>query len=161
MDIGRVVIKEGETEIIPFVSSLADDSQAQFSPDQKWVAFTSSESGRNEVYVRPFPDGDGKWQISSEGGTEPRWRGDAKELFYLTPDGTLMSVSVKTIPNFSAATPVTLFKTGTIPIPTGSWGGAGEYDVTKDGSKFLINTIVTSPTLPSLFVIVNWKPPAP
>lgn len=161
MDIGRVVIKEGKTEIVPFVSSLADDLQAQFSPDQKWVAFTSSESGRNEVYVRPFPDGDGKWQISSEGGSEPRWRGDAKELFYLTPDGTLMSVSVKAQPNFSASSPVTLFKTGTIPIPTGSWGGAGEYDVTKDGSKFLINTIVTPPTLPSLYVIVNWKPPAP
>jgi serine/threonine protein kinase len=161
MDIGRVVIKEGKTEIIPFVASLADDSQAQFSPDQHWVAFTSSESGRNEVYVRPFPDGDGKWQISSEGGSEPRWKGDGKELFYLTPDGTLMSVSVNTKPNFSAATPVTLFKTGTVPIPTGSWGGAGQYDVSKDGSKFLINTIITPPTRPSLYVIVNWKPPAP
>jgi serine/threonine protein kinase len=160
MDIGRMVIKEGKTEIVPFIASLDDDSQAQFSPDQRWVAFTSSESGRNEVYVRPFPDGDGKWQISSYGGSEPRWKGDGKELFYLTPDGTLMSVSVNTEPNFSAATPVTLFKTGTVPIPTASWGGAAQYDVSKDGSRFLINTIVTPPTLPSLYVIVNWKPPS-
>lgn len=160
MDIGSVLIGEGKTKIVPFVSSLADDSQAQFSPDQNWVAFTSSESGRNEVYVRPFPNADGKWQISSEGGSEPRWRGDGKELFYLTPDGTLMSVSVNTKSNFSAATPVTLFKTGTVPIPTGSWGGAGQYDVSKDGSRFLINSIITPPTRPSLYVIVNWKPPS-
>jgi len=71
------------------------------------------ESGDNEIYVRPFPTGDDKCQISVDGGSEPRWRGDGKELFYLTPDGTMMSVAEKTDSGFNAAPPVTLFKTAT------------------------------------------------
>jgi len=113
-----------------------------------------------EVYVKPFPGGDGKWQISSTGGSEPRWRGDGKELFYLTPDGTMMSVSIKTGSSFEATPPVALFKTGTVPIEVGAWGGAGQYDVSNDGLRFLINTIVVPPTPANLYVIVNWQPPA-
>lgn len=160
MDLGIVSTQDSEQKIIPYVTSLADDVQAEFSPNGRWVAFTSVESGQNEVYVRPFPQGDGKWQISSNGGSEPKWRGDGKELFYLTPDGTMMAVPITSEPAFSAALPITLFKTGTIPIDIGAWGGAGEYDVSKDGSKFLINTIVTPSTPANLFVIVNWKPPS-
>jgi len=160
MDIGRVSLQDSEQKIIPYVTSLADDVQSEFSPDGRWVAFTSVESGQNEVYVRPFPQGDGKWQISSNGGSEPKWRGDGKELFYLTPDGTMMAVPITSDPTFSAALPITLFKTGTLPIDIGAWGGAGEYDVSKDGSKFIINSIVTAPTPANLYVIVNWKPPS-
>jgi eukaryotic-like serine/threonine-protein kinase len=159
-DIGIVSLQDSEQKIIPYVSSLADDVQAEFSPNGRWVAFTSVESGQNEVYVRPFPQGDGKWQISSNGGSEPKWRGDGKELFYLSPDGTMMAVPVSTESTFSAAPPVALFKTGTIPIDIGAWGGAGEYDVSKDGSKFLINTVVTPSTPANLYVIVNWQPPS-
>jgi serine/threonine protein kinase len=160
MDIGRVWLQDSEPKVIPYVTSLADDVQAEFSPNGRWVAFTSVESGQNEVYVRPFPQGDGKWQISSNGGSEPKWRGDGKELFYLTPDGTMMAVPVTSEPTFSAALPITLFKTGTLPIDIGAWGAAGEYDVSKDGKKFIINTIVTQPTPANLYVIVNWKPPS-
>lgn len=159
-DIGELKIQDRDQKLAPFVTSHADDVQAQFSPDGHWVAYTSAESGRSEVYVRPFPKGDdNKWQISSEGGSEAKWRGDGKEIFYLTPDGTMMSVSVSTAGMFNAGTPETLFKTDTLPIPLGSWGGAGEYDVSKDGSKFLINTIVKPPTPANLYVIVNWNPP--
>lgn len=158
-DIFVLPLSGGEQKLVPLVDSLADDIQAQFSPDGRWIAYTSSVSGRNEIYVRPFPSGDGKWQISAEGGSEPRWRGDGKELFYLTADGTMMAVAVTAGQTFNAAPPVTLFKTATLPIPIGSWGGAGEYDVKKDGSKFLINTIVTPPTPSNLYVIVRWQPP--
>lgn len=159
LDIFTVSLAGGEVKLVPLVSSQADDLQAQFSPDGHWIAYTSSESGRNEVYVRPFPGGDGKWQISSEGGSEPRWRGDGKEMFYMTADGTLMSVSVTAGAAFTASPPVRLFKTATLPIPIGSWGGAPQYDVSKDGSKFIINTQVTPPVPSSLYVIVNWHPP--
>jgi eukaryotic-like serine/threonine-protein kinase len=160
VDIGIVSLADPERKIIPYASSQADDLQAEFSPDGRWVAFTSLESGQNEVYVRPFPQGDGKWQISSDGGSEPKWRGDGKELFYLTPNGTMMAVSISFDPTFSAAPPITLFKSETLPIDLGAWGGAAQYDVSKDGSKFIINTIVTPPTPANLYVIVNWKPPA-
>jgi eukaryotic-like serine/threonine-protein kinase len=159
LDLFTLSLSEKDAKPVPFVTSLSNDGQGQFSPDGRWFAYTSAESGSNEVYVKPFPSGDGKWQISSTGGSEPRWRGDGKELFYLTADGTLMSVSVKAESVFEAAPAVALFKTGTIPIDIGSWGGAGQYDVTKDGSRFLINTIVVPATPPNLYVIVNWKPP--
>jgi len=160
-DLFSLPVSGGESKPTTFVSTAVDDAQGQFSPDGRWVAYTSVESGRNEVYVRPFPNGDGKWQISPAGGSEPRWRGDGTELFYLAPDGTLMAVSVSAGPSFEATPPVALFKTGTLPIDLGAWGGAAQYDVTNDGSRFLINTIVVPPTPPNLYVIVNWKPPAP
>jgi Tol biopolymer transport system component len=158
MDLTALPLNENNPKPIPFVSSMADDAQGQFSPDVRWVAYTSVESGQNEVYVRPFPHGDDKWQISSAGGSEPRWRGDGKELFYLSPDGVMMSVSISAGSAFNAASPITLFKTLTQPIAIGAWGGAAQYDVTKDGSKFLINTIVVPPTPSNLYVIVNWHP---
>ena len=72
----------------------------------------------------------------------------------------MMTVSVKAGSSFEAAPPVALFKTGTLPIDVNAWGGAAQYDVSNDGSRFLINTIVVPPALPNLYVIVNWKPPA-
>jgi serine/threonine protein kinase len=160
LDIAAVPVSGSNEKPIPYITSSTDDGQAQFSPDGRWVAYTSGESGRSEVYIRPFPNGDTKWQISSDGGSEPRWRGDGKELFYLTPDGTLMAVGLKTSTSFEAAPPVTLFKTKTLPIPLGAWGGAAQYDVSNDGSRFLINTIVVPSTPSNLYVIVNWNPPA-
>ncbi len=160
LDIAAIPLSGNNPKPIPFVTSSTDDGQAQFSPDGHWVAYTSGESGRSEVYVRPFPSGDGKWQISSDGGSEPRWRSDGKELFYLTADGTLMSVSIDAKSSFEVTSAVSLFKTRTFPIPMGAWGGAAQYDVSNDGSRFLINTIVVPPTPSNLYVIVNWKPPA-
>ncbi len=158
-DLYSLSLSDAGSKPVPFVSTSADDAQGQFSPDNKWVAYTSSQSGRNEVYVQPFSSGDGKWQISSAGGSEPRWRGDGKELFYLTPDGVMMSVSVNSEAGFEATPPVVLFKTATIPTALGDWGGAAQYDVTKDGSRFLINTVVVPSIPPNLYVIVNWQPP--
>jgi eukaryotic-like serine/threonine-protein kinase len=148
----------GEPKPIPLLSSSADEAQGQFSPDGRWVAYTSSESGRNEVYVKQFPKGESKWQISSAGGSEPRWRGDGRELFYLAPDGTIMAVSVKAGSSLEVAPPVALFKTGITPANLNAWGGAHQYDVTKDGSRFLISSLVVPAIDPNLNVIVNWNP---
>jgi len=84
---------------------------AQFSPDGRWVAYASNELGSMEVYVSPFPNMTNKWQVSSGGGQEPRWRKDGRELFYLSQDGKMVAVSVATGASFEARSPVALFQT--------------------------------------------------
>ncbi len=87
---------------IPFLKASFGVSQGQFSPDGRWVAYASNESGKWEIAVAPFPGPGGNWKVSTAGGTEPRWRRDGKELYYLAPDGKLMAVDVKTGPTFEA-----------------------------------------------------------
>ena len=90
----------------------AEEVLAQFSPDGRWVAYQTNESGRFEVVVQPFPDAGGKWQVSTAGGVAPRWRADGKELYFLAPDATMMAVPVTAAgTSFEAGTPVALFPT--------------------------------------------------
>jgi len=127
---------------------------AQFSPDGKWVAYSSNETGNWEVYVSPFPSAISKWQVSRAGGEEPRWRRDGKELFYLSGEGKMIAVAVNTGSNFEAKPPVTLFQTHTRqPI---SFMDAFSYDVTADGQRFLINTRAEEPNAAPLSIILNW-----
>jgi Tol biopolymer transport system component len=127
---------------------------AQFSPDEKWMAYSSNETGNSEIYVSPFPNADSKWQVSRGGGHEPRWRRDGKELFYLSAEGKMMAVSVRTGGNFEAGSPLTLFQVHLRqPI---SVLDQVSYDVTADGQKFLINTKVDEPNAAPLSVILNW-----
>src|SRR5262249_21779176 len=79
----------------PFIKTTFGVSHGQFSPDGRWVAYSSNESGKTEIYVAPFPGPGGNWKVSSAGGSEPRWRRDGKELFYLAPDGKLMAVDLR------------------------------------------------------------------
>ena len=127
---------------------------AQFSPDGRWVAYSTNESGNWEVYVAPFPNVNGKWQVSRGGGEEPRWRRDGKELFYLSSDGKMMAVAAKTAGNFEAASPLTLFQTH-LGQPISSYDLVS-YDVTADGQRFLINTKVDEPNVAPLSLILNW-----
>jgi Tol biopolymer transport system component len=127
---------------------------AQFSPDGRWVAYSSNETGNWEVYVSPFPSADSKWQVSRGGGDEARWRRDGKELFYLSTEGKMMAAAVKTGSNFEAGSPVTLFQTHLRqPI---SLMESVSYDATADGQKFLINTKVDEPNAAPLSIILNW-----
>ncbi len=88
----------------------AQDAFGQFSPDGRWVAYQTNESGRFEVVVQPFPAAGSKWQVSTAGGVAPRWRADGKELYFLAPDATLMAVPVTAAgTSFEAGTPVALF----------------------------------------------------
>ena len=127
---------------------------AQFSPDGKWVAYASNESGRFEIYVTSFPAAEGKWQVSSGGGTQPRWRGDTRELFYLAPDGKMMAVPVTAGANFDTSPPVALFQTHAREAFATS--EQVSYDVTKDGQRFLINTQVKNADIQPMSVILNW-----
>jgi len=126
----------------------------QFSPDGRWIAYASNETGSMEVYVSPFPIASGKWQVSSRGGQEPKWRQDGKELYYVSPEGKMMAVVVKTGASFEAASPVALFQTHRRqPI---SAQDVFSYDVTADGQRFLINTKMDEANAAPLSIILNW-----
>jgi len=137
-----------------FLKATSTLKTARFSPDGKWVAYSSSESGKWEIYVTSFPDAHGKWQVSNAGGTQPRWRGDGKELFYLSPDDKLMAVPVKTGANFDAGTPTVLFQ-AYLRETVAATSEQFFYDVSRDGQKFLINTQLKSAITP-MSVILNW-----
>jgi dipeptidyl aminopeptidase/acylaminoacyl peptidase len=141
----------GERKPIPLLQSEFNESQGQFSPDGKWIAYVSDESGAPQVYVQSFPTLTGKWQVSRDGGSQPRWRRDGKELFYLAADRKLMAVSVKTGGAFEANVPQVLFGTAL------SFAELKQtYSVSPDGQRFLLHTPASdSPT--SLTVTLNWQ----
>ena len=117
------------------IASPADESQAQLSPDGRLIAYASTESGRPEVYVQTFPPTGAKWQVSTEGGEQPRWRRDGRELFYVAADKKLMSAGVRAVTGFDADPPKPLFDTT---MPVGYLGVSQEYDVSRDGQRVLI-----------------------
>jgi len=127
---------------------------AQFSPDGKYVAYASIETGRWEIYVSPFPSFGNKWQVSQGGGEEPRWRADGREIFYLAPDGHMTATAVKTGSGFEASTPTPLFLTH--PRQPLSAQDFFTYDVTADGQKFLVNTRADTVSSAPLSVVLNW-----
>jgi Tol biopolymer transport system component len=137
-----------------FMKVPATLKNGQFSPDGKWVAYASNESSKWEIYVTSFPEAHGKWQVSSAGGTQPRWRGDGKELFYLASDGKMMAVPVTPGTNFDAGAPVTLFQANARELVATS--ERVTYDVTKDGQRFLINTQMKNVDMQPMSVILNW-----
>jgi serine/threonine protein kinase len=137
------------------VEGNAGESMASVSPDGRWIAYVSSESGKNEVYVRPFPSGDGTWKVSSNGGIEPAWRRDGRELFYIASDASLMAVSTETGASFTARRPLRLFQTEMATIP--SLGRLrNQYVVSADGQRFLIRQPPESRPMMPIMVIVNW-----
>ena len=146
---------------ILFLETAFDELLGQLSPDGHWMAYTSDESGRREVYVRQFPAAEGQWKISIAGGEQPRWRGDGKELFFEAADGKMTAVSVNAVAgsqtSFSAGSPQALFEAH---LSRTENGAQFQYDVTADGKRFLVNSEASaSPThsTPSLTVMVNWS----
>jgi Tol biopolymer transport system component len=114
-------------EPVTFLDSPASESSPKLSPDGRFLAYMSDQSGRSEIYVRPFPSGDGEWQASVNGGNRPRWRSDGKELYYVEGD-TLMAVSVSTGSAFTPGQPQPLFEAP---------GLTRGYDVSADGQRFI------------------------
>ncbi len=140
--------KKGRFEV-----SKANQNNGQISPDGKWVAYASDESGTWEIYVTSFPEAAGKWQVSRGGGTEPRWRGDGKEMYYLAPSGMLMAVPVNAQSIFATGEPTQLFQIhGRAPI---SSTDVFTYDVTKDGKRFLVNRYVKPEHVAPLTILLN------
>jgi len=135
----------------PWLERPQDEAGARIAPNGRWIAYTSGESGRDEVYVQAFPaKGEARWQVST-GGVAPSWRADGKELFYISLDNTMMSVQVQTDGTFSAASPVALFKMRLHP----SFGST--YDVSPDGQRFIANSLKeTDRSDQSVTIVLNW-----
>jgi serine/threonine-protein kinase len=150
-----------------FLKTPFREAYGAFSPDGRWVAYHSGESGRPEVYLRPFtpPSGDGpaatagsQWQVSTDGGILPAWRADGNELYYLNPAGAMMAATITASgSSLQPGAPVMLF-------PTRIFGGGADiqfgrqYDVSEDG-RFLINSMLNEAAAP-ITLLQNWQPDA-
>jgi Tol biopolymer transport system component/predicted Ser/Thr protein kinase len=146
----------GEVKAIAPADSPFNEFHGQVSADARWIAYNSDESGRPEIYVRPFPPGDGRsgrWLISSGGGIQPRWRRDGRELYYIEGQ-KVMAVDVKSSGSaFEAATPHALFSS---PAIFGA-GATFQYDVTADGKKFVVVTPAENAASSPIVVTLNWE----
>ena len=131
----------------PLLQSASNEGQAEFSPDGKWIAYMATDAGRQDVYVMPYPNTGRKWQVSARGGAFPHWRGDGREIFYLAPDGTVVSV-----PAEAYGSDLTLGK----PQQLFQLSADGNYDVTADGQRFLVTTPAQWAEQPPLSLVLNW-----
>jgi hypothetical protein len=133
------------------LQTAANEGQARISPNAKWVAYLSDESGRAEIYVQSFPTPGYKRRISNDGGSWPRWRSDGTEVFYVAPGGVVTSVPVTSGDRFSAGSPRPLFRS------RGAGGPVGfidPFEVSLDGQRFLL--AINAPAPSSIAVILNW-----
>ena len=153
----------GDRKPTVYVNSEFNETHGQFSPDGHWIAYASDESGRPEIYVRPFPltADSGKSTVSSGGGVTPRWRRDGKELFFLTTNvRTVMVAKVSYTPTFTTTVPVPAFSGSIQHNAATSAGGPDSFnwDVTADGQKVLLPTVATQehPPQPPINVVLNW-----
>jgi hypothetical protein len=142
-------------EPFPFVESRVNETQAQLSPDGRWIAYTANETGRDEVYVQSFPQPGRKRQVSSNGGAMPRWRADGAELFYLAADQYLTAVPSSTGETPSFGTPARLFRMPVLVQGSESTGLPMSYDVTPDGQRVLVYASPENPE-PPMTVVANW-----
>ena len=140
---------------VPVVSTPAVEIEPQLSPDGRWLAYTSNESGRMEVYVRPFRAPGSAWLISTAGGSDPRWRHDGSELYYLSLDRALMAVGIRSGARLDASVPAPLFETRTSG-PLGL-GVRFNYGVAPDGQRFLITADVPEAVRSPITVVLNWQ----
>ena len=142
------MLSTGGGQPTPFLESPFSEEDARFSPDGRWMAFTSDETGRNEVYVTRTEHPEEKWRVSTAGGRNAVWRRDGKEIFYLGPDKSLMAVAVKGGEPFGAGTPVSLFRNDFI----------HSFDVSADGQRFIVSSAsgVQAQSTP-FTIVINWS----
>ena len=147
----------GSHRVTPLVQSPFSERNGVVSPDGRWLTYEANDSGRSEIYVRPYPDvNSGRWQVSSAGGTRPLWSPDARELFFISLTGAVMRVGVEKAASWSATTPTMIIKEEYVTLPPGNPGR--NYDIAPDGKRFLMikpgSAQETAP--PSITVIQNW-----
>ena len=148
----------GDRTPVPLLRTEFSEEQATISPDGRWMAYTSNESERSEVYVQSFPPGGGKWQISTTGGGDSRWRADGRELYYIGEDRRLMAVAIRSSATFERGAVTPLFDTGMEP----QWAAArNHYDVSRDGRRLLFMSPVADDRSTPFTVIVNWAAELP
>jgi serine/threonine protein kinase/Tol biopolymer transport system component len=148
MDLWTYSAADGKAK--PFLQSASNEILGRFSPDGRWIAYVSNESGKEEVYVVPFPGPGGKWQISTAGGRAPLWTRGGREIVYQAPGDEIMAVEVRTTPTFQAGIPKALFKTHLRPPP------GGQFDVSPDGERFLVNLRPGEEVSDPVTLVQNW-----
>jgi hypothetical protein len=139
-------------EATTVVATRAEERNGRVSPDGRWIAYVSNESGAYEVYVQAFPAGGAKWLVSTGGGHQPQWRSDGRELFYLSPARKLIGVAVRAGTDFAMGTATGLFDTRIT-----AWERANQgvqYAVAADGQRFLVNT--AAETIVPITLVLNW-----
>ena len=147
----------GDRKPFPVVRVPFNVAQGGFSPDGRWITYASEESGRQEVYVQSFPAGAVKRRISADGGFQPRWRGDGKEIFFLAPDGRLLAAAVAasaTGGSLDVSSPVALFRPETAAMDAS--GEAMQYAVSSDGRRFLFSSPVQDLKSQPVTVVLDW-----
>jgi Tol biopolymer transport system component len=147
------VLRISDRKAQPFLRTQFNEGAPRFSPDGHWLAYVSDESGRYEVYVQPYPGPGGKWQISTDGGMEPVWNRNGRELFYRSGD-KMMAVDIATQPSFTAGKPHMLFEGQYVPTAV----LFPNYDVSPDGQRFLmLKPTEQAEAAPTQIVVVqNW-----
>ena len=143
---------DGAWESVPFLQAPSNQASARFSPDGQFIVYCSDESGRHEVYVRPFPGGERRWQISNNGGKQPRWSRDGAELFYVEGDA-MIAVPVTSSPSFRAGRAERLFQHSDIGASASTFA---RYDVSPDGRRFLVMEPFGDQPDTSIRVVQNW-----
>ena len=138
----------------PVLEAKFTEEGARLSPDGHWLAYESQESGTPEIFVRSFPEARERRQVSTDGGTQARWRGDGHELFYISPDRKVMAVDIRTEPQFEAGTPRALFQTRILSLVE----ARNHYDVTPDGQRFVVNSRRQEDSTLPITVISGWMP---
>ena len=146
---------EGERKPVPYLQTQFNEQMGQFSPDGRWVAYTSSESGRGEIYIQPYPADGGKWQVSTDGGRQSRWRADGKELYYLTADDRVMAAEIEAGETFQPGVPHMLFRAPSVNplLPDNFY----HYDVFDDGQRFLIDVAAEESEQSPVTIVLNWQ----
>ena len=152
MDLWQMALN-GKAEPSPVLNTRALEAQGRVSPNGRWLAYVSDESGAREIYVTQFPAAGGKWQLSTAGGEAPVWRRDGAELFFVSGDGTLMAVPVQTERVFEHGRPVPLFKWSVRRATNTFWF----YDAMPDGKQFVGVVPLGERPAAELNVIVNWQ----
>jgi serine/threonine protein kinase len=140
----------GQDAPFPVAQTEHGEREGAFSPDARWIAYDSTESGRREVWVQPFPPTGARWQVSTGGGVSPRWRADGRELFYVAADGRLTSVAVTAAATFSWDAPRALFETAF------RGGTYASFVVSRDGQRFLMNAPPGMAEESPIIVMLNW-----
>jgi|KBSSwiStaDraftv2_1062776.scaffolds.fasta_scaffold09161_3 serine/threonine protein kinase len=151
---------DGDRKPRAFLQTRFDERWGSFSPDGRWVAYQSNETGKHEIYIRPFAEGaPGQWRVSTDGGIHPRWRKDGHELFYISPDGHMMAATISVSgTTVTPGVPVALFQTRIVNRGVDTSQGR-QYDISSDG-RFLINTALSARTAP-ITLLQNWRLPTP
>jgi hypothetical protein len=150
--------KPANGQAAPIRQDGAQTLEARVSSDGRWIAYATNRSGRFEIEVSSFPEPGQRYPVSVDGGGYPRWRADGRELYFLSADSRLMAATFTAGTPPAIGVPVPLFEVRLVAHPDRGSFAAYEYDVNADGSRFLVNRMITPPD-PSLTVITGWNPP--